>query len=144
MDQMRHMLAEERDRRYAEVNVEREKALKIKEEADRTALQLARENQNLKDENQKQVQQYKDEKANELRSQIERERGEYPTRTELTAAMDRFSSELKSMGNSVNELRQAGSLVKGKSEGVSISTGVMVTVITLGIAAFGLIIALVR
>ena len=49
----------ERDRRYAEVNIEREKALKIKETADLAALQLARE-----------IQSYKDEKANELREQI--------------------------------------------------------------------------
>ena len=50
----------ERDRRYAEVTQEREKALKIKEVADLAALQLARE-----------IQTYKDEKANELRTQIE-------------------------------------------------------------------------
>ena len=58
----------ERDRRYTEVNLEREKALKIKETADRAALELARE-----------IQTYKDEKANELRSQIEGERGTYVT-----------------------------------------------------------------
>lgn len=62
----------ERDRRYAEVNVEREKALKIKEEADKAALGLARE-----------IQTYKDEKANELREQINSERGLYVTKTEL-------------------------------------------------------------
>jgi phage anti-repressor protein len=57
---------EERDRRYAEVNIEREKALKIKETADRLALDLARE-----------IQIYKDEKANALREQIGSERGDY-------------------------------------------------------------------
>jgi hypothetical protein len=62
----------ERDRRYAEVNIEREKALKIKEEADKAALGLARE-----------IQTYKDEKANELREQINSERGLYVTKTEL-------------------------------------------------------------
>jgi mevalonate kinase len=64
--------AEERDRRYTEVGVEREKALKIKEEADKRALDLQAE-----------TQAYKDEKANELRSQIERERGAYVTQAEL-------------------------------------------------------------
>jgi hypothetical protein len=64
----------ERDRRYAEVALEREKALKIKETADLAALQLARE-----------IQTYKDEKANELRSQIERERGTYLTRADKAA-----------------------------------------------------------
>jgi hypothetical protein len=62
----------ERDRRLTEVAVEREKALKIKETADLAALQLARE-----------IQVYKDEKANELRSQIERERGNYAATSDL-------------------------------------------------------------
>jgi hypothetical protein len=66
--------AAERDRRLTEVAVEREKALKIKEQADRDALGLARE-----------IQAYKDEKANELRAQIESERGVYLTREEYTA-----------------------------------------------------------
>ncbi len=43
-------LAAERDRRYAEVDIEREKALKIKETADLAALTLASENQRLRDE----------------------------------------------------------------------------------------------
>ena len=63
---------QERDRRYAEVNIEREKALKIKETADLAALQLARE-----------IQTYKDEKANELREQINSERGLYATNRDL-------------------------------------------------------------
>jgi hypothetical protein len=65
-------LLEERDRRYAEVNIEREKALKIKETADLAALQLARE-----------IQSYKDEKANELRAQIDSERGIYATNKDI-------------------------------------------------------------
>ena len=58
----------ERDRRYMERDDLRAQALKIKEEGDARALELAR-----------QIQTYKDEKANELRSQIERERGTYVT-----------------------------------------------------------------
>ena len=75
---------EERDRRYFEVSIEREKALKIKEVADLAALQLARE-----------IQTYKDEKANELRSQIERERGNYATRQDLGALSDKIDATLK-------------------------------------------------
>src|ERR1700684_1324704 len=67
----------ERDRRYLEVNIEKEKALKIKETADLAALSLARE-----------IQSYKDEKANQLREQIGGERGLYATKTDLAAAMD--------------------------------------------------------
>lgn len=75
---------EERDRRYSEVNVEREKALKIKETADLAALQLARE-----------IQTYKDEKANMLREQISSERGLYATNDDLLAAMDKVFAASK-------------------------------------------------
>jgi len=63
---------EERNQRYAEVNTEREKALKIKEVADLKALDLARD-----------IQVYKDEKANQLREQINSERGLYATNKDL-------------------------------------------------------------
>jgi hypothetical protein len=66
----------ERDRRYTEVNQERERALKIKETADLAALKLARE-----------IQTYKDERANQLRSQIEQERGTYVTKDQLAAEL---------------------------------------------------------
>jgi len=73
----------ERDRRYAEVKAAEEKALRVKEEADRTALGLQRENQ-----------QYKDEKANQLREQIGSERGLYASKTDLVAAMDKIGATL--------------------------------------------------
>lgn len=71
---------DERDRRYTEVAQEREKALKIKDEADKNALLLAR-----------QIQDYKDEKANELRSQIEREQGDRATKDDLKKLEEKFS-----------------------------------------------------
>lgn len=73
---------DERDRRYTEVNIEREKALRIKERADEVALGLARE-----------IQTYKDEKANELREQINSERGIYATRSELKPVQDYIVSQ---------------------------------------------------
>ena len=85
---LRAELRAERDRRYTEVGIEREKALKIKEIADLAALELARE-----------IQQYKDEKANDLRSQIERERGTYVTHAELTSAVDRIEALIKPLGD---------------------------------------------
>lgn len=75
--------AEERDRRYTEVGVEREKALKIKETADLAALGLARE-----------IQSYKDEKANQLREQIAAERGLYPTKSEVAAAIEKIEAQI--------------------------------------------------
>jgi multidrug efflux pump subunit AcrB len=80
----RERMATERDRRYAEVSVEREKALKIKEVADLAALQLARE-----------IQTYKDEKANELREQISSERGHYASKDDLANVADKLEAQLK-------------------------------------------------
>jgi hypothetical protein len=83
-------LLAERDRRYAEVKVEQEKALRIKDEADKVALGLQRD-----------TQQYKDEKANELRSQIERERGEYVTRSDLASAVEKLEIIIKPLASYV-------------------------------------------
>jgi hypothetical protein len=74
---------EERDRRYTEVNIEKEKALKIKETADLAALQLARD-----------IQIYKDEKANELREQINSERGLYATKDDLQSAIRELNARI--------------------------------------------------
>jgi hypothetical protein len=75
------------DRRYAEVAAEREKALKIKETADLAALELARE-----------IQTYKDTKANELREQIGSERGLYATKDDLAAAIREVVATLQQSG----------------------------------------------
>ena len=75
---------QERDKRYSEVASEKEKAVQIKEAGDDKALQLARD-----------IQTYKDEKANELRSQIEQERGTYATHADLRALSDKFEITLK-------------------------------------------------
>jgi vacuolar-type H+-ATPase subunit H len=92
---LRWQLAEEkfqteRDRRYSEVALEREKALKIKEEADKAALGLARE-----------IQQYKDEKANELREQINSERGLYATKGDVTSAVEKVDATVKPLSEYV-------------------------------------------
>ena len=79
---------EERDRRYTEVNIEREKALKIKETADLAALSLARE-----------IQDYKDEKANNLRDQIGAERGTYATKDDVRVVTEKFEAMLKPIGD---------------------------------------------
>jgi hypothetical protein len=62
----------ERDRRYQEVNIEREKALRIKEEADKVALDLAR-----------QIQTYKDEQHNGLLGELRDQRGSQASKAEL-------------------------------------------------------------
>jgi hypothetical protein len=105
----------ERDRRYAEVNVEREKALKIKEEADKAALGLARE-----------IQTYKDEKANELREQINSERGLYVTKTEFEPIKAYIAGQT------------------GQSRGIGMTTGAIVAIITSGAALAGVVALLLR
>ncbi len=105
--------AEERDRRYAEVNVEKEKALKIKETADLAALQLARE-----------IQTYKDEKANNLRAQIEGERGDYARVADLRSAVEKFELAIKPLSDYIAEDR-------GHGRGISNSWGVAVVVLVL-------------
>lgn len=90
---------EERDRRYSEVATEREKALKIKETADLAALGLARD-----------IQIYKDEKANELREQINSERGLYPTRAELKPVFD-FVTSSQGRTSGWNDVRVLALLV---------------------------------
>lgn len=82
-DEWKEKFQTERDRRYSEVNTEREKALKIKEEADKAALGLARE-----------IQTYKDEKANQLREQINSERGTYATKDDLASAIREITVQL--------------------------------------------------
>ncbi len=81
----------ERDRRYTEVNIEREKALKIKEEADKAALGLARE-----------IQTYKDEKANQLREQITGERGLYATKDDLIAAIREVAATIRPLSDFIS------------------------------------------
>jgi hypothetical protein len=78
---------QERDRRYSEVKEEQEKAIKIKETADLAALELARE-----------IQTYKDEKANELREQISSERGLYATKDDLAGAIEKVQAERRTGG----------------------------------------------
>ena len=108
---------EERDRRYTEVGVEREKALKIKEEADKAALGLARE-----------IQTYKDEKANELREQINSERGEYASQGDLRGAVEKIEATIKPLADFV-------AAQSGRDKGIALVWGVVVTLVGIAISA---------
>lgn len=109
------------DRRYGEVALEREKALKIKETADLAALQLARE-----------IQTYKDEKANELREQINKERGLYATKSELFSLGEKFEAAIKPIANFT--ATQAG-----RSGGLAQYAGWLMGALGLVIAAYALL-----
>lgn len=103
----------ERDRRYTEVNLEREKALRIKDDANNDALKLA-----------KQAQDYKDAKANELREQIAQERGLYATKDDIKQLSDKFDS----MHRPVVEFMANAA---GKGAGVGLSWSVVLGIVTL-------------
>jgi hypothetical protein len=101
----------ERDRRYTEIGIEKEKALSIKEKADLAALQLARD-----------IQTYKDEKANELREQINSERGLYVTKEELHAA-------IREMDVSIKHLDNLSSINQGQNQGIKLTTGSLISIL---------------
>lgn len=119
MDERREaerILAEERDRRYAEVNVEKEKALKIKETADLAALQLARADQT-----------YKDEQANKLREQINSERNIYVTQDQLAASVREMTSLVKPVTEYVSSQRG------GQTSRASLYAGVLLVAAVVGV-----------
>jgi len=74
----------ERDRRYAEVGIEREKALRIKETADLAALSLARESQV-----------YKDQQADVMREKNLAASGIYATNADLQMMVEKIEKSLK-------------------------------------------------
>lgn len=113
----------ERDRRYTEVNIEKEKALKIKETADLAALSLARD-----------IQIYKDEKANELREQIGSERGLYATKADLTAIAVQFTTELKPLTAFV-------STQQGQTKGISLIVGAIAVMGGFALTTVGLVLS---
>jgi hypothetical protein len=84
-------VGKERDQRYAEVKAEQEKALVIKDTANRDALALARQDQT-----------YKDEQANKLREQINSERGLYATKDDLANAVREMTVQIKPLADYVS------------------------------------------
>jgi len=114
----------ERDRRYTEVNIERENALRIKETADLAALELARE-----------IQTYKDEKANELREQINSERGHYATKEDVAALGEKTAATIKPLADFV-------AAQQGRSQGITAGTGYLLAAIVAATAILGFIVSL--
>ncbi len=74
---------DERDRRYTEVAIEREKALRIKETADLAALSLARESQT-----------YKEQQNDALRDKNLSESGVYATNASVAQAIGNLENKL--------------------------------------------------
>jgi chromosome segregation ATPase len=126
IERLRRECDNERDRRYTEVKNAEEKALKIKEEADKTALGLQRD-----------VQTYKDEKANELREQINSERGLYATKEDLTSA-------IREMNTLIRPLTEYVSAHQGASTGLHDAGIYIALAISTLVGLIGLIFGLMR
>lgn len=125
--------AAERDRRYSEVKQAEEKALKVKEEADKSALGLARE-----------IQLYKDEKANQLREQINSERGTYPTKEELASAVRELTAMIAPL---TGYMKQSQGEHSGSSQSLARMMGVVAILAglsTLGTFVVGLVLLFLR
>jgi len=87
---------DERDRRYTEVNIEKEKALKIKETADLAALSLARESQT-----------YKEQQNDALRDKNLSESGIYATNASVAKAFDDLRVSLQPLVDFVSAAKGA-------------------------------------
>jgi hypothetical protein len=121
MRQSEYRFQDERDRRYAEVNVEKEKALKIKETADLAALSLARESQV-----------YKDQQADVMREKNLAASGVYATNSDLAMVVEKIEKAIKPLADFV-------SAQQGMSKGVEMTTGKLFAIIAAAAAIIGLI-----
>ena len=116
-----HRFQDERDRRYTEVNVEKEKALKIKETADLAALSLARESQV-----------YKDQQADVMREKNLAASGVYATNSDLAMVVEKFEKIVRPITEFVNSQQ-------GRQTGIELTTGKLFA----SIAALGVIMGLI-
>jgi hypothetical protein len=107
---------DERDRRYTETNIEREKALKIKETADRDAMALARE-----------AQTYKEQQNDALRDKNLSESGIYATNTSVSKVADDIRTEIaRAIGDLAAELKPlilGQTLQRGEQRGSQLTKG---------------------
>ena len=108
----------ERDRRYSEVKAAEEKALIIKQQADEKALDLADE-----------IQKYKDEKANQLREQINSERGAYPTKEELRSAIRELNASIAPLTAFVTSQTGQREYVNQQQQNTKTLTSILLTII---------------
>ena len=126
-------LAAERDRRYAEVGIEREKALRIKDTADRDALALARQGQT-----------YRDEQANKLREQINSERGLYATKDDLANAVREMTAAIKPLAEYVaSAAGRSGGAAETRTER-RLDIGQLLQVLVAIIAVAAVVVAIVK
>jgi len=115
-----HRFQDERDRRYAEVNVEKEKALKIKETADLAALSLARESQV-----------YKDQQADVMREKNLAASGVYATNSDLASVVEKMEKTIKPIVEYVNSQKGVDRGNAESSSKLYTNVGIIVGAITI-------------
>lgn len=107
---------EERDRRYTEVNIEKEKALKIKETADLAALSLARESQT-----------YKEQQNDALRDKNLSESGVYATTASVNSAIEKLeqgvAASFEALMGKLEPFMNGTIQQKGEQQGSQITKG---------------------
>lgn len=121
----------ERDRRYTEVGVEKEKALKIKEIADLSALELAREGQV-----------YKDERNDANREANLKSTGIYATRDDLAVV---FAKSEKALGLVIDELKAVLKPINehiAADKGSQLTTGKVFAIIAASGTVIGIMVVL--
>lgn len=139
---------DERDRRYTEVNIEKENALKIKETADLAALSLARESQT-----------YKEQQNDALRDKNLSESGVYATNASMSAMGDdiRKSTSLAIEGLAAQTAKTLGDFMteikpymthqnqqQGQAQGSQITRGQMTAALFVVVAVIGAVVGIVN
>lgn len=121
---------EERDRRYTEVNIEREKALKIKETADRDAMALARESQT-----------YKEQQSDILRDKNLAESGVYARTADVDASIEKLgltvTAQIEALLTKIEPFMSGSISQTGQQQGAKITWGKIYAAITAGAAVLG-------
>jgi len=112
---------DERDRRYTEVNIEKEKALKIKETADRDAMSLARD-----------AQTYKEKQNDALRDRSLEFGGTYATNASVSAAIEKLQASLQPLVDYVSSQ-------KGSDKGSQSTIGNIYSAILVAAAIGGIL-----
>lgn len=119
---------DERDRRYTEVNVEKEKALKIKETADLAALSLARESQV-----------YKDQQADVMREKNLAASGVYATNADLALVVEKFEKAITPLTNFINSQKgftQGNQFTMGKIFAMIAAVGTIIGILVVIVNMF--------
>lgn len=123
MRKAEYRFQDERDRRYTEVNVEKEKALKIKETADLAALSLARESQV-----------YKDQQADVMREKNLAASGVYATNADLALVVEKMEKALKPLVEFVSSQRGAttgNQITMAKMFGIIAAIGTIIGILVI-------------